>query len=220
MRKALRFALAMVVSACFAMPLTVLAQNQVTGASLAGRSVDVAGSGMSGERVELLRGTDVVTTTTTNGLGEWSFRGVEPGVYTVRMNVRGRIAGVRVTVEAGQVVANTMIVVPAAIASTQLGSLANLLTLLPATTAATVSTVSATVDVAKTTELSPDLVVEILSKLSTEEVKAFAAAVVDAIKGEVVGAATFAQYQQQFVDMEKTGIVPPPTAFEPPKEVS
>ena len=80
MRKALKFALAVCVAACFSMPLTLLAQNQMTGGSLSGRSVNVAGSGMSGERVELLRGTDVVSTTTTNGLGEWSFRGVEPGV--------------------------------------------------------------------------------------------------------------------------------------------
>lgn len=215
MRKALRFALTAVVVACFAMPLTLVAQNQVTANSLGGRSVDVAGRGVSGERVELLRGTEVIDSVNTNGLGEWSFRNVAPGAYVVRMNVRGRIAGVRVTVEAGQVITGTMIVVPAATASLQLGAFANLLTLVPAATATTVSTVAATVDVSKTTELSPALLVEILQALPAADRQAFAAAVVAAIKDEPVGAATFAQYQAQFTAIATNPTAPIPVFPQP-----
>lgn len=218
MRKAPIFALAVAVVACFLMPLTVLAQTQIT-AAIGGRSVDAAGRGVSGERVELLLGTQVLNTVTTNGLGEWSFRGVEPGVYVVRMNVRGRIAGVRVTVAAGQVVSGTMIVVPAATASLQLGALANLLTLIPAATATTLSTVAATVQVTETTELSPAILVQILTALPAAERAAFAAAVVAAIKNEPVGAAMFAQYQQQFTQIAANPSAPLPS-FPPPVAVS
>jgi len=218
MRKALTFVLTLAMAAFFATPLA--AQRQVLAGSIAGRSVNVAGSGMAGERVELLAGTTVVNTTETNGLGEWSFKNVQPGAYIVRMNVRGRIAGVRVSIETGQVVTGTMIVVPAATASTQLGVLSSLLSLAPVTAAAAAQTVSATVDSAKTTELSPKLLVEILTKLSPEERKTFAAEVVDAIKGKEVGSVTFAQYQKEFEDIAKTGTVPPVASFSPPTKVS
>jgi len=94
---------------------------------------------------------------------------------------------------------------------------ANLLALVPAASAATVSTVSATVDAAKTTELNPTLLADILKALPDADRKAFAAAVVDAIKNEPVGAATFAQYQAQFTQVAATGVVP---VFPPPIAVS
>lgn len=223
MRKALTFALTVAVAACISMPLTLLAQNQATTSALSGRSVDVAGRGVSGERVELLIGTQVVNSVTTNGLGEWSFKGVEPGVYVVRMNVRGRIAGVRVTVAAGQVVTGTMVVVPAATASLQLGAFANLLTLVPAATATTVSTVAATVQVVETTQLSPEIIVKVLNALTPTERQAFAAAVVAALQEEAAdgdsGGSVFSQYQTQFTQIAANPTAPIPT-FPPPVAVS
>lgn len=220
MRKALRIALTVAMVTCFAAPLTVLAQNQVPAASVAGRSVDVAGRGMSGERVELLIDTTVVSTTTTNGVGEWSFNGVAPGVYTVRMNVRGRIAGVRVTVAAGQVISGTMVVVPAASASLQLGAIGNLLTLVPAATTAATTVTAATVQEVQTVELSPAILVKILETLPVTERQAFAEAVVAAINTQATGSAPFAQYKDEFIAVAATGTVPPPTSFSPPTSVS
>jgi hypothetical protein len=220
MRKVLTFALAIAIAAIVATPLTLVAQSQATIASVAGRSVDAAGRGVSGERVELLAGTTVVSTTTTNGLGEWSFASVQPGIYTVRMNVRGRIAGVRVTVAAGQVISGTMVVVPAATASAQLGALANLLTLVPAAAAGTTAVATATVQETETVEVSPALLVAILTELTPTERQAFAAAVVAAVQNEAVGSAPFAQYAAQFEVIANTGTVPPPSSFSPPVPVS
>lgn len=221
MRKALTFALTVAVAAGSITPLTLSAQtpalNKVAGA-LSGRSVNAAGQGLAGERVELVRDTTVVSSVTTNGLGEWSFRGVESGVYVVRMNVRGRIAGVRVTVAAGQVVTGTMIVVPAATASLQIGTLANLLTLLPAATATTVQTVAATVNVTKTVELNENNLRAVLQKLPEADRKAFAEAVIDAIQDKEVGSATFAQYLSEFKQIASNPAVVP--VFPPPIVIS
>jgi hypothetical protein len=217
MRKALTFILPVAMVAFLAMPL--IAQSRVVGGSLAGRSVDVAGRGVAGERVELLSDTTVVSTVETNGLGEWSFKSVQPGVYVVRMNVRGRVAGVRVTVAAGQVIAGTMIVIPAATVSSQLGVLANLLTLVPTGIATTASITAQTVQVTDTTELSPALLVQVLSAMSSTERQAFSAAVYQAIKDIPVGEATFAQYKEQFQQMAASPTAAIPT-FQPPLPVS
>lgn len=218
MRKAMKFALTLAVMVSFAMPLTMLAQAQVTVGSVSGRSVDAIGRGVFAERIELVRGTQVVSTITTSGSGEWSFRGVEPGDYIVRMNVRGRIAGVRVAVGVGQAVTGTMIVVPTAV-SPQLGSLASLLSALPTAVAATTAAAaSATLDV-ETVELNPTILVQILEALPVAERQAFAAAVVAAVESQATGTAPFAQYTEQF-----TAIVNSPTAtiptFPPPVPVS
>lgn len=221
MRNALKFALTMAVMACISMPLNLLAQNQVLSGTVGGRSVDAAGRGVSGERVELLIGTQVITSVTTNNFGEWSFKGVQPGDYTVRMNVRGRIAGVRVTVAAGQVVSRAMIVVPAASASLQLGMLANLLTLVPAAAASTASVAAATVQDVETVELSPALLVAILNELPAADRKAFADAVVAAIGTGTTGTAPFAQYKDEFVKIAANPAAPVvATSFTPPADVS
>jgi hypothetical protein len=185
MRKALTLALTVALATSLASPLTVLAQSAFKTATpagtLAGRSVDAMGRGVIGERVELLRGTMVINSATTNGLGEWSFRGVDSGEYIVRMNVRGRIAGVRVIVANGQSVAGTMIVVPAATASKQFGALANFLTLIPAAATATAqATASVTQDV-NTANLSAATVQTILASLEPADRVAFANAVIAAL---------------------------------------
>lgn len=198
MRKALTLALTVALVTSFAMPLTLLAQNQATVGTVAGRSVDAMGRGVFGERVELVRDTQVVNAVTTNGLGEWSFRAVEPGVYVVRMNVRGRIAGVRVTVAAGQALNGTMIVVPAATASLQLGLLANLVSLVPAMSVSVAAAAASVVQVVETTELSPALLTQVLQAMPEAERQAFAAAVVATIQANPTAGGTFTQYVQQF----------------------
>jgi hypothetical protein len=220
MRKALISVLTAAVVALAAGPLTAFAQAQFAMASLAGRSVDPAGRSMAGERVELLNGTTVVSTTTTNGLGEWSFKGVQPGVYTVRMNVRGRVAGIRVTVEAGQALTGTMVVVPAATASLQLGLIGNLITLVPAAATAATTVTATTIQEVETVELSPTILVQILEALPVDERQAFAAAVVAAVQDSAQGSAPFAQYEAQFQVIANTGTVPPPSVFTPPVPVS
>lgn len=215
MRKALTLAVALALVGGFVVPAGIAAQNQLNLGMVSGKSVDVAGRGMSGERVQLLSGTDVLDTATTNGLGEWSFRSVKPGIYTVRMNVRGRIAGVRVTVGTGQTVAGTMIVVPAATASLQLGALTNLLALVPAGTAATVSTVAATIAEVETLELSPQILVDILNALPVDVRQAFAAAVVEAIEDQATGSAPFAQYQEQLEAVRDNPVLPVPPLPDP-----
>lgn len=222
MRRVLTLALTAALAASLASPLTVRAQGAasatIPAASLAGRSVDPMGRAVGGEKVELLRGTEVVASVTTNGLGEWSFPRVDPGEYVVRMNVRGRIAGLRVTVAAGQVATGTMIVVPAATASLQLGTLANLLALLPSAAATTVQTVAAQVNVTKTVELNEQKLMAVLKALPEADRKAFAQAVVSAIEGKATGSATFAQYLKEFKAIVANPAVVP--VFNPPVVVS
>lgn len=223
MRKVLTLALTMALATSLATPLTLLAQSPATTAALAGtvagRSVDVMGRGMYGERVELVRGTEVVASATTNGLGEWSFRAVEPGVYVVRMNVRGRIAGVRVTVAAGQAINGTMIVVPAATAAMQLGLVANLASLVPAMSASVAAAAASVVQDVETTELDEEILMDILEALPPAERQAFAATVIATVQAQPTGAAApFAQYTQQLVQIVVNPTIVP--TFPPPVPVS
>ncbi|HXH24189.1 MAG TPA: carboxypeptidase-like regulatory domain-containing protein [Vicinamibacterales bacterium] len=96
-------------------PSTSAAQ-QAQAASISGQAVDAAGRALALQRVELVRTGEVVQTTTTNTRGEWSFTGVQPGAYIVRLTINGQVAGVRVEVTAGQALTNTVIVAPSAAA--------------------------------------------------------------------------------------------------------
>ena len=223
MRKVLTVALTVALATTLATPLTLLAQSAfgtvASVGTLAGRSVDPMGRAVFGERVELLRGTQVVHTTTTNGLGEWSFRAVEPGEYIVRMNVRGRIAGLRVTVAAGQALNGTMIVVPAATASLQLGLVANLASLVPAMSASVAAAAASVVQDVETTELDEEILMDILEALPPAERQAFAATVIATVQAQPTGAAApFAQYTHQLVQIVVNPTVIP--TFPPPVPVS
>lgn len=218
MRKALTFALTVAAVAMFAAPSTLLAQSRVATGSITGRSVDAVGRGVAGERVELLRGTQVILTTTTSGLGEWAFRVVDAGEYTVRMNVRGRMAGIRVTVSAGQAVAGSMIVVPTAVAP-QLGLVANLASLVPAMSASVAAAAASVVQDVETTELDEEILQDILEALPPADRQAFAASVVAAVQAQPTGsAAPFAQYTQQLIQIVINPTVVP--TFPPPVPVS
>ncbi len=223
MRKVLTVALTVALATSLATPLTLLAQSAFGMATsvgtVAGRSVDPMGRGVFGERVELVRGTQVVSTTTTNGLGEWSFRSVEPGEYILRMNVRGRIAGLRVTVAAGQAINGTMIVVPAATASLQLGLVANLASLVPAMSATVAAAAASVVQDVETTELDDEILEAILEALPVAERQAFAASVVAAINAQPNGsAAPFQQYETLLLQIVVNPSVVP--NFPPPQPVS
>lgn len=223
MRKVLTVALTVALATTLATPLTLLAQSAfgapASVGTLAGRSVDPMGRAVFGERVELLRGTQVVSTTTTNGLGEWSFRAVEPGEYIVRMNVRGRIAGLRVTVAAGQAINGTMIVVPAATAALQLGLVANLASLVPAMSASVAAAAASVVQNVETTELDEVILRDILEALPPADRQAFAASVVAAVQAQPSGsAAPFQQYTQQLIQIVINPTVVP--TFPPPVPVS
>lgn len=223
MRNARILTFTVALAVVLATPFTLIAQQAsfagATAGAVAGRSVDAMGRGVFGERVELLRGTDVVEAVTTNGLGEWSFRSVEPGVYVVRMNVRGRIAGVRVTVAAGQAINGTMIVVPAATASLQLGLVANLASLVPAMSATVAAAAASAVQDVETTELNETILKDILEALPEFDRQAFAASVVAALQsGQPGAAAPFQQYVTQLVQIVINPNVVP--TFPPPVPVS
>ena len=156
------------------------AQALMSANNLSGQALDAAGRSVAGERVELLRDSQVIAVTTTNAHGAWSFD-VAPGDYVVRVVVNGKIAGVRVSVGA-KPVTGTLVVVPAAAASPQIGTLASLVANLAVTTAATVTTVALNVAVeTETTELDPVAVITIINNLEPAEKLAFAQAVVDAL---------------------------------------
>ena len=159
----------------------LIAQGLPTAKNLNGRSIDAAGRAVAGQRVELMKDLQVLAATTSSESGEWSFS-VAPGDYVVRMNINGKIAGIQVSVVPGIPVTGTLIVVPAAAASPQIGTLASLLANLAVTTAATVSSVALSVGVeTETTELDPETVVTIINALQPAERLAFAQQVLEAI---------------------------------------
>ena len=61
----------------------------------------IAGSPVSGATVKLLSGGTVVATTTTDANGQFSFRDVAPGTYTIEVTWNGLTKTVTVTVGAG-----------------------------------------------------------------------------------------------------------------------
>ncbi len=121
MRKLLALALVLV-TVSFGAPVGVFAQSpaQSPGSAqlgtISGETVDAGGRALVNQRMELVRGAEVVQSTTTGSRGEWSFTNVAPGEYVVRAVVNGTVAGIRVSVTPGQTVANALIVAPSAAA--------------------------------------------------------------------------------------------------------
>jgi hypothetical protein len=80
-------------------PLVIVAVRRALGVGLA--EAQLPGSPVAGAPVRLRLGTTVVATTTTDSSGQFVFRGVAPGVYTVEVEVNGQIFTASVTVGAG-----------------------------------------------------------------------------------------------------------------------
>lgn len=219
-----RKALIAAVVAMIVAPVAILAQSQLSASAISGRAIDAAGRGVGMQRVELVQGNAVVGVAQTSAFGDWSFSNVKPGEYIVRVNVKGRLTGVRVSVFNGQTVSGTLIVVSTASVSPQLGTLASLLTVIPtAATAVTTAAVSAGVDT-ETTELNDDILETILEELaatSPQALLAFVNAVLAAIEEDVNGAASpFAQYVTQLEQIKASGGTTVPDFPEPKPSVS
>lgn len=106
------------VTASLGFPAASLAQTSTSAAltTISGETVDAGGRALSNQRVELLRNSEVLHSTTSGSRGEWSFTNVAAGEYVVRTVVNGKVAGARVIVTPGQTIARAMIVVPSAAA--------------------------------------------------------------------------------------------------------
>jgi hypothetical protein len=104
------------VTASLGFPVAGYAQTR-TAASLgtvSGETVDAGGRALANQRVELVRDTEVLNSTTSGSRGEWSFANVPTGDYVVRTVINGKISGARVTVTPGQMIARAVIVAPSA----------------------------------------------------------------------------------------------------------
>jgi Carboxypeptidase regulatory-like domain len=95
-------------------PAGIFAQAPSSLATISGEALDAGGRALISQRVELVRDGAVVGSTTTGSRGEWSFTNVMAGDYVVRVVVSGQVAGIRVSVAPGQMVANALIVAPSA----------------------------------------------------------------------------------------------------------
>ena len=217
MRRALTLAVAVVMT--MGAPAALLAQSPLSSGSVAGRAVDAAGRSVAGQRVELLRGTLVIAADTTSSRGEWSFHSVAAGDYIVRMNVRGKIAGMRLSVGVGQAVAGNLIVVPTATVSAQLGSLASLLTMLPTAAAAVTSTTIAGALEVETVVVDEVILTTILTQLSPTARQAFVEELLDAIENDDSGTNGYSQYQEQLEEIRDDPAAEIPV-FPPPHDVS
>ena len=82
--------------------------------TISGETLDAGGRALSNQRVELLRDSEVLNSTMSGSRGEWSFTNVAAGEYVVRTVVNGKVAGARVIVTPGQMIARAMIVAPSA----------------------------------------------------------------------------------------------------------
>ena len=181
MRKSLTFLLAIVIVA-FGLPIASHANSSARASSVTGRAVDVSGRAVAGQRVELLRGTQVVDVVMTTAGGDWMFPAVAPGDYVVRMTINNTVAGVRVTVLPGQALGGNLLVAPAAAAAPQFGilagglggSLSGVVTAI-ATAASAAGAASVETD---TVRLDPDTVEDILDDLSVDEKLTFVNALI------------------------------------------
>ena len=213
------FALALIAAMVgVGVPTTILAQDQFSVGSISGLAIDAAGRSVAGQQIELLQGTQVVSVSKTSAKGEWSFRDVKAGDYVVRVNVNGKLSGVRVSIIGGRVMAGTVIVVSTASVSPQLGLLGTLLsTLAPSV----VSTVTAAAVAAgyetETTQLNDEILEDILAEMSPQARVAFAQAVLEAVEEAGTSGSPFSQYVGELTVIIITGgaVVPefpPPTS--------
>lgn len=203
------------------MPLAASSGESGNTASLTGRAVDVSGRAVAGQRVELLRGTQIVSVDTTSLAGDWMFLSVVPGTYVVRTTVNGKVAGVRVTVRAGQALAGNLIVLPATAAAPQIGVAAGLLggASSAVVTAAAAALATATAATQEVVTLEPDSakIVAVLTALSPEQRQTFAQALITAIQSNPNVANQFATPAEAAALVNAlAAIVANPTAPIPP----
>ena len=105
-----------VMTASLGLPVSGYAQTKSSSplGTISGETMDAGGRALSNQRVELLRDTIVINSTTSGSRGEWSFANVAAGEYVVRTVVNGKVAGARVILTPGQMIARAMIVTPSA----------------------------------------------------------------------------------------------------------
>jgi hypothetical protein len=105
-----------VMTASLGLPVSGYAQTKSSSplGTISGETMDAGGRALSNQRVELLRDTIVINSTMSGSRGEWSFANVSAGEYVVRTVVNGKVAGARVIVTPGQMIAHAMIVTPSA----------------------------------------------------------------------------------------------------------
>ncbi len=158
--------------------LSLSAQASSLVGSITGRAVNAAGGAVSNQRVDLVRGGQVINVATTNAQGGWSFANVAAGDYVVRTSVNGKLAGVRVSVAEGASVSATTIVVPTAAVAPQFGALAGLIGSTLAGSASVAAAV-ATAGLTSTdlTNVSAEEMVKIFNALPAADQKTFAQAV-------------------------------------------
>ena len=115
MRKLIAVALVLAMTSLGA-PVGALAQTSTAAllGGVSGEALDAGGRALVGQRVELVQAGQVIQTTTTGSRGEWTFANVPAGDYVVRIALNGRVAGIRVSVTPGQVLAGQQIVAASA----------------------------------------------------------------------------------------------------------
>jgi len=156
----------------------LLAASTVTG-SVEGRVVDPSGRAVAGQRIELVRDSQVVNTSVTASTGQWMFRDVPAGDYVVKVNVRGAIAGIRVSVTPGASLSGRLIVTPASAAAPQIGAVAGFLASGASSavvSAAAVAASAATSAASNTDTVHADAaeVTAVLNTLTSDQKKVFA----------------------------------------------
>jgi hypothetical protein len=103
-------------TASLGMPASGFAQTKSSSplGTISGETMDAGGRALSNQRVELVRDTIVINSTMSGSRGEWSFANVAAGEYVVRTVVNGKVAGARVVLTPGEMIARAMIVTPSA----------------------------------------------------------------------------------------------------------
>lgn len=158
--------------------LAVTADAASLAGSISGRAVNAAGGAVANQRVDLVRGGQVVSVATTSTQGTWSFGNVAPGEYVVRTSMNGKLAGVRVTVADGAAVAAPTIVVPTAAVAPQFGALGSLIgSTLAASASVTAAVATAGLQNTDLTNVSAEELVAIFNALPAADQKTFAQAV-------------------------------------------
>ncbi len=164
--------------------LSLSAQASSLAGSVAGRAVNAAGGAVANQRVDLVRGGQVVNVAVTDARGTWSFANVAAGEYTVRTSVNGKLAGVRVTVAEGAAVIASAIVVPTAAVAPQFGALSSIVASLSAAGASgAAAAVTSALSETEATDLNAEEIVRIFNSLPLEDQVLFATAVVQATAG-------------------------------------
>ena len=104
------------VTASLGFPTVGFAQARANAslATISGETLDAGGRALVSQRIELVRDSEVLNSTLSGSRGEWSFTNVAPGEYVVRTVINGMVAGARVSVTPGQMMARALIVAPSA----------------------------------------------------------------------------------------------------------